>query len=253
VVAQSATRANPLQSALATLDNLERKNSNPPNTVKIQNNTNHYLAGTQDANSNNLSDLHDLRTSLLKLSGTTQNLRELALLNMPARARLRERVNLVSIVQRLVVDLGPTVERLSVRLVYEGANSAIYVLQHEHTLKRIFGNLLDNAIKYSLDSEKPCVVISVSEQKRYAEVVVSDNGAGIAQERLKSLGQAPQKPTAHNIGTQGSGIGLYLVHRLLQQNDGHISIDSEIGRGTVVSIRLPLVNNHDKLNESTSS
>jgi len=173
------------------------------------------------------------------------------MLNMPARARLRERVNLVSIVQRLVVDLGPATERQSIRLVYEGADSAIYVLQHEHTLNRILGNLLDNAIKYSANSEKPCVVISVNERKRHAAVVVSDNGTGITPERLKSLGQAPQKPTAHNIGTQGSGIGLYLVYRLLKQNDGKISVNSEMGRGTVVSILLPLANNHGKLTMSS--
>lgn len=241
--------ANPLQSALATLDNLERRNSDIHRTNKKQDNAIDHAEMHGNSNQN-LSDFRDLRLSLQKLSGTTRNLRELAMLNMPARARLRERVNLVSIVQRMVVDLGPITEKQSIRLLYEGADSAIYVLQHEHTLQRILGNVLDNAIKYCADVEKPCVVISVSEANRCASIVISDNGTGMTPERCQSLGQAPQKPTAHNIGTQGSGIGLYLVYRLLEQNDGQISVSSEITRGTIVSIQLPLASAHGKTEPS---
>lgn len=234
--------ANPLQSALATLDIMERRNRSPAGN-EVHDISNTDSDGRTDQQS---ADLRDLRTSLQKLTDTTRNLRELAMLQMKSRARIREKINLVSIAQRLVVDLGPIAAEQSVRLVYEGDDKAIYVLQQEHTVKRVLGNILDNAIKYSIGNENPCVVISVSENRPYAEIIISDNGLGMSADRLKNLGQSPQKPTAQNIGTRGSGIGLYLVYKILEQNDGTIVVESELGKGTVAKIQLPLVNTNSK-------
>lgn len=237
--------ANPVQSALSTLDNIERR------APALEGLLNRHQADSEYTLY--LSDLKDLRSALLKLINTTHNLRELSLLQMQDRAYVRDKINLVSVVQRMIVDLGPAAEEKSVRLVYEGSDAAIHVLQRASTLRRILGNIIDNATKYSGSNEEPCVVVSVSTQNRYAQVVISDNGVGMSPDRLNSLGKVPQKPTAKNIGTKGSGVGLYLVYQLLEQAGGKIKIDSAQGLGTTVTVLLPLVGPPEKLTGNMAS
>jgi len=107
-------------------------------------------------------------------------------------------------------------------------------------LHRIFGNVIDNAIKYSTGCTDASVVVSVSRDGRYLSVDVSDNGVGMSPDRLAMIGRAPQRPTAQNVGTQGSGLGMYLVKRIVRQAGGSLQVQSQMGKGSHVRIRLPL-------------
>lgn len=102
-------------------------------------------------------------------------------------------------------------------------------------------NLLINAIKYSLPKD----AVELRGYRDGGEVVlqVSDTGVGIPrqeqQEVWKELyrGQGAQ-------GIAGSGIGLALVHAIIERHAGSVTLQSEVDKGTTVSIRLPATNNH---------
>jgi len=213
--------ANPIQSALSTVENLEQKNA-------LQ-------------SSDSINDIVALKKSLIRLTNVTKNLRTLALLDTANTAAAKERVNLVGLVQGLIAEVGDRAEKDSVRLVYEGGDSPIYILAKPLDLERLLSNLLDNGIKYKNPEAESCVVISVSKTKRKACIVVSDNGVGISPERLITLTEQPQKPDAKNFGTRGAGLGLYLSRKVVESNRGSLRIDSAVQKGTTVTIEMPLL------------
>ncbi|MBK1442100.1 HAMP domain-containing histidine kinase [Parapedobacter sp. ISTM3] len=93
-------------------------------------------------------------------------------------------------------------------------------------------NLIDNAVKYA--NGHP-VVVTLSQQGKWLQLTVQDNGTGITPEELKHVHQPFYRGS--NVGnTKGSGIGLSLAVLICKQNGVSFSLASEIGRGTTVTL-----------------
>ena len=98
-------------------------------------------------------------------------------------------------------------------------------------------NLVDNALKFS--GPGAAVEVRASENGARAIVEVADTGPGIAPEDLPHLGEELYRGQGSQ-GTEGSGLGLALVRRIVGRLGGEISIRSRQGQGTVVTLHLPL-------------
>lgn len=107
----------------------------------------------------------------------------------------------------------------------------------ESLLRHVFGNLLSNAVKYSA-AGKP-VRLEVIRDGDAAVISIIDQGAGIPEVDLPRIFQAFQR--AGNVGqVAGTGLGLVIVQRCVDLHGGIISLESEVGRGTRVTTRLPM-------------
>ena len=73
------------------------------------------------------------------------------------------------------------------------------------------------------------------EQQAWLELVVSDTGVGIAQDALERIFQPFYTTKAHGIG-----LGLPITRRLIEDHYGSILVESQLGYGTTISVRLPL-------------
>ncbi|WP_375486699.1 SpoIIE family protein phosphatase [uncultured Mycobacterium sp.] len=99
-------------------------------------------------------------------------------------------------------------------------------------------NLLSNAVKYTLQGTISVEARSDSEACR---VSIRDTGVGMAEDDLKRLGERFfRADTARGRSVEGTGIGLSLVHGLVELLHGTVEVESEPDRGTSVTIRLPL-------------
>ncbi|HEU5383480.1 MAG TPA: ATP-binding protein [Ktedonobacteraceae bacterium] len=85
------------------------------------------------------------------------------------------------------------------------------------------------------EGQQPGEKDSVHEQRAWLEIVVSDTGTGIAQEDLERIFQPFYTTKAHGIG-----LGLPITRRLVEDHHGYIFVESQLGYGTTVSLRLPL-------------
>jgi signal transduction histidine kinase len=100
-------------------------------------------------------------------------------------------------------------------------------------------NLLDNAVKYSRDSKE--IVVTVSLETDAVVISVRDHGIGIARDEQRKIFER-----FHRVGTslvhdvKGSGLGLSIVHHIVQAHRGSVSVKSEPGRGSTFTIRLPV-------------
>jgi signal transduction histidine kinase/CheY-like chemotaxis protein len=108
-------------------------------------------------------------------------------------------------------------------------------------LVQVFGNLLNNAAKYTDPGGR--ITLTVSRDKRNAIVRLRDNGIGIAPEmRPRIFDLFAQAPGALGRADGGLGIGLTLVRTLVELHAGRVTVDSAgIGHGSTFSVSLPLV------------
>jgi signal transduction histidine kinase len=106
----------------------------------------------------------------------------------------------------------------------------------EYMLKVAVSNIIENGCKYSPDHT---VEIKFGYQGNNIEVRFEDRGIGISAEDLRKVFE-PFYRGNNTISYSGSGIGLTLVNRIIMNHKGTIRIDSEINRGTTVTVVLPV-------------
>lgn len=107
-------------------------------------------------------------------------------------------------------------------------------------LTQLFQNLIDNAIKYGR-AETPVEIRLGRLDEGWLEVAVRDHGEGIPREHLPRLTERFYRvDSARSRDLGGTGLGLAIVKHILNRHRGRLVIESELGRGSSFSIRLPL-------------
>ena len=109
-------------------------------------------------------------------------------------------------------------------------------------IRQILINLLNNAAKFTEEGYVKLIInwVSQSETEGYLEVKVSDTGVGIKSEDMKNLFTVfGQVDTKKNRKVEGTGLGLIITKRLLEQMGGYIDVESKYGIGSTFSVKLP--------------
>ncbi|MBE9193082.1 HAMP domain-containing histidine kinase [Gloeocapsopsis crepidinum LEGE 06123] len=115
---------------------------------------------------------------------------------------------------------------------------SILVNSEPAQLKRLFANLVDNALKYTITGGS--VIISMVQQKRYVVVRVEDNGIGIAPEYLPFVFQRFWRADkARSPQTKGLGLGLAIAQTIAHQHGGKITVSSTLSVGSCFQVYLP--------------
>ena len=127
------------------------------------------------------------------------------------------------------------IQREGLLLSYSEPEVMIPVYADPNRLRQVFINILDNAIKYSAPGGRITVKIWQGEYKAFIEII--DQGRGIPPEDLENV---KTKFYKGSNSVRGSGIGLALVDSIMTALDGTLDIKSTLGRGTVVTLGLPL-------------
>jgi len=102
-------------------------------------------------------------------------------------------------------------------------------------------NLLSNAMKYSGESRR--IELRVRKKAGHAVIEVSDQGIGIDPTHQKRIFEKFYRvPSEQNQRIPGTGLGLALVFHIVKAHDGHIEVQSALGKGSTFSIHLPVEN-----------
>jgi signal transduction histidine kinase len=116
------------------------------------------------------------------------------------------------------------------------------VMADRAELRTVFGNLLDNAVKYS--GEGPRISVKLRYTPRFAEVYIKDNGKGIARADLKRIFRRFYRVADEDGGgPRGTGLGLSIVRSIVERHGGRVGAESKgAGRGSTFYVRLPIHN-----------
>lgn len=116
---------------------------------------------------------------------------------------------------------------------------ALAVRADERALKQITLNLLSNAIKFTPSGG--VVTATLETVKDQLELVVADTGVGIAADDLRRLGRPFEQAGGADQRALGTGLGLALVRSLAELHGGSMTMESTVGSGTAVTVRLPVL------------
>ena len=122
-------------------------------------------------------------------------------------------------------------------MVFESSGEIQQIVADKRLLERILINLLSNAIKYSAPGTS--IYLRLRKDDDQAIITISDQGWGIAPADLELL-FTPYFRVENDHGITGIGLGLSIVRECVERHSGHISVESQVNRGTTFTVTLPL-------------
>jgi len=149
----------------------------------------------------------------------------------------KEQFNIVEILNKAIKMLKGKAESKNIELVFNQEENNFQIEGDRSRLTQVFLNLVANAVSYTPNNGK--VTISIVEQKKKIEVVISDTGIGIEQAEIPRIFERfyrVDKARSRNSG--GTGLGLAIVKHLVELHKGNIKVDSKVGEGTSFTITL---------------
>lgn len=120
-------------------------------------------------------------------------------------------------------------------------NNPLHIFCEEYQIKQVFLNILKNGID-AMDRAGEIVIRSWSKQSK-AFIEITDHGKGIPKELLDKLGEP-----FYTTKEKGNGLGLMISYKIIKEHGGIIRVNSEIGKGTVFTIELPLAHTEKEIN-----
>lgn len=122
----------------------------------------------------------------------------------------------------------------------EDLQPGVWANVNSSQIQQILVNLVVNARQAMKEGGRLKLTIRDNPEEGWAEISVGDNGCGIPQNQLQKIFDAfytTKKADAHGQG--GSGIGLSLCRRIIEAHQGRIRVESEVGKGTTFTLKLP--------------
>ena len=148
-----------------------------------------------------------------------------------------EKVNIQNLLKDIKNLLAVDIEKKNVTIE---CNQRIVIKSDKIMLQHIFQNLIENSIKYCKPDEDPHISISYKSADDHYLFEVKDNGIGIPKDKLEHVFERYEQLNKNDF-MQGNGIGLASIKRIAERLNGEICLDSELGVGTSVSLKLPKV------------
>jgi PAS domain S-box-containing protein len=143
-------------------------------------------------------------------------------------------LNLRDCVKKAVSDLSLINNR---NIIFQG-EKAVFVNGNEERLSQVIINLVNNAKRYS--SPETDIIVRVFKENDLACVQVQDFGIGIAEENIEKIFERYYRINhADDYAEKGAGIGLYVCSEIVKHHKGVISVESELGKGSTFTIKLP--------------
>lgn len=173
-----------------------------------------------------------------RLSEMVEQILELAGIHSGQRGFVLAPVPVLPLVRDVVKSSSPLIDEAGLRVEYNVPDALPPVLGDEHALRRVFQNLIGNAIKYGASGG--WIGVRARSSGREVLVSVADRGMGIdseAQARIFEPFYRAPRVIAEQI--QGTGLGLSLVQRIVEAHGGRVTVRSEPGSGSEFTVHLP--------------
>lgn len=147
-------------------------------------------------------------------------------------------VQVKDIIQKVVEDSQTQALKKKIRMDIQIPRNFPQVLADPESLKEVFSNLIDNAVKYT--KELGSVRISGKVKKDLVEIKITDTGIGISSEDVSEIFKEFYRASnakSHKI--EGTGVGLAIVKEIVKAHRGSLKVQSELGKGSTFTVILP--------------
>lgn len=170
-----------------------------------------------------------------RLSGMVEDLLDFSRIQGGNFRMVKDRMDVLAELEEAALIYTERAKRDNKILTYEESEILPVIMGDKNRIRQVFINIIDNALKYTDPGDHITISSTVDEQS--ITITVEDTGCGIAKEDLPFVKEKFHKA---NHTRPGSGIGLAVSTEIIQNHDGWIDIQSEEGKGTKVTIQLPI-------------
>ena len=152
----------------------------------------------------------------------------------------KEEVAVIPTFERITLKFDQVAKEKNINLHFEHTLQEPFNLElDEDRIEQVLTNLIDNALRHTL--EEGTVLVRLTKGIQELIVEVSDTGHGIPKEDLQYVFERFYKADkARTRGKSGTGLGLAIAKNIVERHDGKIVVDSEVGVGTTFTIHLPM-------------
>jgi len=152
-----------------------------------------------------------------------------------------EDIDLKLIMGEIIGEMKESARANKIKLYFEGVDGLI-IKADQTLITRLFVNIINNAIKFSNKGGFVKVRIATDSDKKFAQILIEDNGIGIPKEDIENIfNRFYQVDKSRN--DKGTGLGLAIAKWIIDIHEGTIDIESELGKGTKFYINLPMEKN----------
>ena len=153
-----------------------------------------------------------------------------------------EEVNLSNFIDKHIEDMETVLDEAGAKIIFKKPDRKLIASIDKQLLTQVLHNLTSNAIRYGQKND-PRITISLSDSEDGFLISVADNGIGIPYSSRNQIFQRLYRaPNAVESRAEGTGLGLYLVRKIIETLNGRIWFESEENKGTTFYIKLPKSN-----------
>lgn len=187
------------------------------------------LAINEDENDKDIINL--IKESIRRFKATIQDLTEIVKIQRTAEEDVNE-IDIPEIVNDAKVSIREMIDHSNAKIKLDFDNVAIIKFSRKN-FRSIIYNLMSNAVKYRSPDRIPEINIRTERQDDYVRLSVKDNGLGIPPDKKDQMFTMFKRFHDH---VEGTGVGLYIVKRIIDNAGGKIEVESEVGKGTTFII-----------------
>jgi signal transduction histidine kinase len=175
-----------------------------------------------------------------RLSHLINNILDFSKLEEGEKSFRFEPVFIDQILQEIVISFKNSIPDKDFKVIYKQGNQLPRINADKVAITQVIHNLLDNAFKYSGNSD--LIEVYAKSDKKSVIISVKDYGIGIpSEERDKIYSRFYRISNDHTQKVKGSGIGLTIVKQIIESHGGTISLESKVGSGSTFIIKLPIL------------
>jgi signal transduction histidine kinase len=171
-----------------------------------------------------------------RLNTLCNNILLAAQLDGGAYKSTKQEINLSDLMEGCVESC---MNRFPQRTFHVNIQEAIYIIGEHLLLQMLVNNLIENALKYS--PKTAAITIQLTQQKKQAVIQIIDEGFGIANEEKKKIFEKFYRTGNENTrAAKGTGLGLYLCKKIVQDHNGYISVTDNLPQGSIFTATFTL-------------
>ncbi|MCM1227717.1 MAG: HAMP domain-containing histidine kinase [Clostridium sp.] len=178
-----------------------------------------------------------------RLSGMVEDLLDFSRMQNGHFSLQQETMDILAELGDAVLIYAEKARKENITMIYEEPEMLPFVYGDKNRIRQVFINIIDNAIKYSEEGETVKIIASETGNGGI-KITVEDNGCGIKKSDLPKIKTKFYKA---NHTKKGSGIGLAVADEIIAMHGGTLTVESEEGKGTKVTILIPPGKNESKL------
>jgi signal transduction histidine kinase len=190
----------------------------------------------KDKQKHYLQQIHDSNERMIKLVGALLHVSKIDVGTLPFK---KKSVQLTDSLRQVLDDIDVLIQTKDIKINQKTDENLPPVDIDPTWIHAIFQNLVSNAVRYSRPGES--VEVTIEQELDHILITVSDTGYGIpAKQKDKIFTKFFRADNAQLLGSDGSGLGLYITKAMVERTGGSIWFESEENKGSTFYVKLPI-------------